>query len=170
MPKIDTKCCIDCNETKPISEFNKKRATSYQSYCKPCHNVRNTEWRRRNPEADRIIRRRSVWDKKNPDRIKEHTKTWREANRSRLRDQTRSVRAKAAGAFVEHTVEEEIFAACDGICGICGLFVDPECWDVDHIVPYACGGKHESSNVQVAHPTCNARKGSRESWSIYAPA
>lgn len=164
----ETKMCIDCEEDKPVSEFNKKRANSYQSYCKPCHTARNIEWRRKNPDRARLIKKRADWSRKNPDRVKEHTKTWREANRARLRDDSRAARAKAVGAFVERTVESEVFDTCGGICGICGLFVDPQAWDVDHIVPFAHGGTHQASNVQVSHPACNARKGSRVSWSVYA--
>jgi 5-methylcytosine-specific restriction endonuclease McrA len=46
-----------------------------------------------------------------------------------------------------------------GMCGICHRPVSKYKFEVDHIVPIARGGKHLEGNVQVAHPTCNRRKG-----------
>jgi 5-methylcytosine-specific restriction endonuclease McrA len=47
----------------------------------------------------------------------------------------------------------------DGVCGICGEDIDPTDFHVDHILPLARGGPHVYSNVQIAHPECNIRKG-----------
>lgn len=46
----------------------------------------------------------------------------------------------------------------DGICGICGEDVDPERFDIDHVIPLSKGGEHSYANVQVAHRSCNSRK------------
>jgi hypothetical protein len=55
----------------------------------------------------------------------------------------------------------QVWERDQGVCGICGEQADPDQWEVDHIVPLAAGGKHILSNVQVAHPACNASKGAR---------
>ena len=49
----------------------------------------------------------------------------------------------------------------DGVCGLCGLDVDPLNYHIDHIVPLSLGGAHTYLNTQVAHPVCNLRKGNR---------
>lgn len=49
----------------------------------------------------------------------------------------------------------------DGECGVCGVDVDPEAFEVDHVVPLIKGGRHSYSNVQVTHPACNRRKGTK---------
>ena len=55
-----------------------------------------------------------------------------------------------------------------GRCGICGKKVDtrlvfphPKSSTIDHIMPVSKGGEHRYSNVQLAHLTCNSRKGNR---------
>jgi hypothetical protein len=53
-------------------------------------------------------------------------------------------------------------------CQLCGKAVArkqaaprPRSPSLDHIVPIACGGTHEASNIQLAHFICNSRKGAR---------
>lgn len=54
-------------------------------------------------------------------------------------------------------------------CGICNKRVDlsldtphPYAPSVDHIKPLCKGGEHDIDNVQLAHFSCNARKGSKD--------
>ena len=54
-------------------------------------------------------------------------------------------------------------------CHICRLpvpvilsFPHPKSWSLDHLIPLAKGGKHEESNVKIAHLICNQRKGDRQ--------
>jgi hypothetical protein len=44
-------------------------------------------------------------------------------------------------------------------CGLCGAVVAPDELDIDHIVPVSRGGSDEDDNLQVAHASCNRRKG-----------
>lgn len=46
-------------------------------------------------------------------------------------------------------------------CGICRLPVDDAEKTIDHIIPLSRGGTNECSNLQIAHSTCNKRKGNR---------
>lgn len=91
------------------------------------------EWKRRNPEAVKAIARRG------------------QLNR----------RARLMQAFLEKVEPLVVLERHEGLCGICGEPVDPERFDVDHIVPLARGGEHSYANTQPAHPTCNTRKGAR---------
>jgi hypothetical protein len=47
------------------------------------------------------------------------------------------------------------------VCGICGGEVQPNKVDIDHIIPSSLGGTDEDDNLQVAHQSCNRRKGAR---------
>jgi 5-methylcytosine-specific restriction endonuclease McrA len=45
-------------------------------------------------------------------------------------------------------------------CGICKHPLEDK-FHIDHIIPVSKGGKHELSNLQLAHPLCNLRKGAK---------
>lgn len=47
------------------------------------------------------------------------------------------------------------------VCGLCEGEVDPADVHIDHIHPWSLGGRHELDNLQVAHSSCNVRKGAR---------
>lgn len=47
------------------------------------------------------------------------------------------------------------------VCGICGGGVPATKVDIDHIIPSSLGGTDEEHNLQVAHQSCNRRKGAR---------
>lgn len=94
-------------------------------------------------ERERIVR----WRAAHPEKVREYA-----TRMKRRRDG--QVRKKG-----EKFSRGEIWERDKGICGICGSPADPEDWDIDHIVSLAQGGGHTKSNVQVAHPACNQRKG-----------
>jgi 5-methylcytosine-specific restriction endonuclease McrA len=39
--------------------------------------------------------------------------------------------------------------------------VEPELWELDHIIPLVRGGKHILENVAVSHRFCNRSKGAK---------
>lgn len=47
------------------------------------------------------------------------------------------------------------------VCQLCGGEVDPADVHIDHITPWSLGGRSTLDNLQVAHSTCNLRKGNR---------
>ena|SRR6185369_14798444 len=51
---------------------------------------------------------------------------------------------------------------------VCGICLEPilhiETATVDHIIPLAVGGSNYRSNVQLAHPKCNRKKGNDPNW------
>ncbi len=90
------------------------------------------------------------------------------AYRDGLRRSTLRRRARMAEAFVEDFSPIEIHERDNWICGICRNVIDPTVawpgrWSatIDHIVPIARGGRHERTNVQSAHLTCNCSKRDR---------
>lgn len=69
----------------------------------------------------------------------------------------------------KHGVSVTFLADRDGtICGICGTDVDmtlrypdPGTPSVDHVIPRACGGTNDPSNLALAHLWCNQVKSDR---------
>lgn len=68
-----------------------------------------------------------------------------------------------------HGVSPSRLAERDGTeCGLCGeqvdldlSFPDPMSPSVDHVIPWSLGGTHDLANLQLAHLSCNCRKGNR---------
>ena len=54
----------------------------------------------------------------------------------------------------------EMYADQNGLCALCGKHMDDGEYEVDHIVPHKYGGGNESTNIQLAHISCNREKGS----------
>lgn len=52
----------------------------------------------------------------------------------------------------------DIYVRDKGICGICGKFVPPDSFTIDHIVPISKGGTYEYSNLQCCCRKCNQLK------------
>lgn len=52
------KTCNRCGENKPLSEFNKKRASGVQPYCRPCQ----SSYQKDNYEGTRIARLENIYD------------------------------------------------------------------------------------------------------------
>ena len=54
---------------------------------------------------------------------------------------------------------KQLYEASDKKCAICGnLILSLEDCEIDHIIPFAKGGKTELSNAQVVHRLCNREK------------
>lgn len=95
---------------------------------------------------------------RDPERHKRICENWRARNTTKTRDIRETRRARLREAFVEVVDRRLVWALHNGLCGICQEPVWLEAMHLDHIVPLARGGKHEYSNVQPAHETCNKRK------------
>lgn len=52
----------------------------------------------------------------------------------------------------------DIYIRDKGTCGICGKFVPPDSFTVDHIVPISKGGTYDYSNLQCCCRKCNQLK------------
>jgi len=58
--------------------------------------------------------------------------------------------------------ERAAVIARDGwLCGICEEWVTPDTLSIDHRIPIILGGSDDRENLQVAHRSCNSRKGAR---------
>jgi 5-methylcytosine-specific restriction endonuclease McrA len=155
------KLCTVCLQTKALKEFAKDRCTKsgYGTRCKECNRLHSLKWRKENPtkarESGRLYRAR------NPDQPKNQIKNWVSNNRQRVNDYHLARRAKKRNQWVEDVDRQVVFERDHGICGICKDAVDPDNWQLDHIVPIAMSGVHSYENTQVSHPFCNRSKGGR---------
>jgi 5-methylcytosine-specific restriction endonuclease McrA len=68
-------------------------------------------------------------------------------------------RERMEGPGVSQAYLQGLWVKQGGRCAICGGSMVE--WEVDHVIPLARGGRHEESNVQLAHPKCNRRKGAK---------
>lgn len=110
---MDTKTCINCEETKPLTGFNKKKsqASGYNPQCRECVNKGRAN-KRLELKAAGITPRNDTYNKENRERIN----AWRTEKRKETRDFIRSLK---------------IGRPCD-MCG--GLF-PPVAMDWDHLDP-----------------------------------
>lgn len=108
------------------------------------------------------------WRARSRETMRAQEQAWRAANPDRVREKLHRRRAQKMAAYVA-PVDADLLWERDGDrCGICGGPIDrslkwPDrmCLTVDHIVALADGGTHEPANTQLAHLSCNARKGCR---------
>lgn len=91
-------------------------------------------------------------------------------NRNRAAENRRTRRQNQRAAQTDNPLQATapptdrlwVYQRDKGICGICHQPVDKDIdWEVDHIVPLCKGGEDAYFNVQLAHGTCNVRKGGR---------
>lgn len=66
---------------------------------------------------------------------------------------------RAERIAIPDSARERLLQSSEGRCALCGLPVDRSDVHVDHAIPLARGGTNALRNLQIAHPTCNLRKG-----------
>jgi len=180
------KVCTKCRSSKPFSEFRRcsRAPDGFEWWCKGCRGAYDRAWKAANPsKAKEYSRAFYVANLAKPRRdavCEECGVDFSTARRDqrfcsdrcghrhhrRLTDHVR--RAKKVGASTASSVSLEVIRERDGNrCGICGRRVGrkshphPESPSLDHIVPLGAGGAHEAANLQLAHLSCNLRKGAR---------
>lgn len=106
------------------------------------------------------------WRAQNRDRLLAYEREYRAANPEVIREKLHRRRARLLDAYVAPVDAEDIWQRDEGLCGVCGEPIDRSLkWPHrrslthDHIVALADGGTHEPDNVQLAHASCNSRKG-----------
>ena len=60
--------------------------------------------------------------------------------------------------FFAHVITE-LYEEQGGACPMCKGPLDLNRMHVDHRIPFSWGGGNERGNLQLAHPSCNQRKG-----------
>lgn len=143
--------------------------------------IRNREWREKNRQ--RALERQRQWRKKNPERAHALYREWYENNKERQKETCRrwratnpdkvgKARATRAQAELEGNATTELieakWEAGDKACILCGQPIDdtlparhPKGRTLEHLTPIHRGGPHNLDNIDFAHRSCNASKGTK---------
>lgn len=80
---MDTKRCVGCGETKPVSEFHKqaKQTDGYRPRCKVCRKVESVVWYRDNSAV--IKKRTQRWQQEHSEQYRAYLKEWYANNKDR---------------------------------------------------------------------------------------
>lgn len=174
------KVCKTCGVRKPVSEFYRQPDGRYggklriPAHCKECVKAARRADLEADPEPNK--RRSRAYHAAHREEARHKAKLYRDTNRDAVLAQKRAHQQANRAAYnaaadrhrkrklanwVEDVERAVVFRRDQGLCGICGLPVDPSDWQLDHIVPVSVDGEHSYANVQVAHPFCNRSKGNR---------
>lgn len=108
------------------------------------------------------------WRRENYSKFKESHNKWRANNP----DKAGSVAARRAQAELDGNATPELikakWEAGDKTCLLCGDTIDPTLkaphrmsLTIEHLTPIARGGTHDLDNIDFAHFSCNASKGTK---------
>lgn len=151
------KTCPKCSERKPVTEFYKHKTSKdgRHSHCKLCCKQQSREHlvkKREISNAKYSLRKtgRRYKPRKSDAR---KTPTLRHAIRALGYDPT----SKPDASISLH----KLYVRAKGICALCHRSIIPKQASLDHKIPLSKGGTHTWGNVQLAHLTCNLRKGTK---------
>lgn len=141
--------CRSCQQALPLEQFRQNdsripKGYYYRADCIPC---------------------RRAW-------LKDHdsVRNFDPVRRSYLTAASRRRRAVKRGLPHVAYDAQEIYDRDNGVCALCGFPVDPERYDIEHIVPLQVKAEllllygidsHPGDtpwNVSLAHPSCNSTK------------
>lgn len=121
----------------------------------------------RKKNRDRLLpdlqRRSAEWREANRDKDRAASKRWRNENRSAFRaiQHRRKARVKGNGGSYTAQQWDALKAQHDHRCLCCGKQEPEIALTVDHIVPIACGGSNDITNLQPLCLSCNCSKQDR---------
>jgi 5-methylcytosine-specific restriction endonuclease McrA len=136
--------CELCGERRAIPmDWSKKAKTCLG--CRP-------EWERRRMQA---------WRAANPERVRaqDRRRMANPAYRARKRAFMRVRYEMETGICRDPAIRTQVYMQAAGVCALCDSVVPYDGMTLDHVVPLARGGLDEIDNLQLAHFSCNARKG-----------
>lgn len=84
-----------------------------------------------------------------------------EYERKRRSGHTHAKRARKFGCVYENVDRNRVFDRDGWRCQLCGVKVNKQTAELDHIVPMSLGGPHTYENTQCACGPCNRAKGAR---------
>jgi hypothetical protein len=170
------KTCSTCHEVKDISQFAKKSdcRDGYAGQCKECHKQKIYEWRRRNPDKVRAIKKKFYSSAKGKEckrreqaayaasggraeqELRRSAKPLSEARlQARLRYNLKRRGAEKALEELDLFVLKEATSLMRKRNKVLCLGVK---WHVDHIVPVSKGGDSTHKNLQVVPAKWNQSK------------
>lgn len=160
--------CYVCGEKTPPSSHERRK-------CTKC--LRDSQNRQcSEPACDRPVRARGVCSMHYKRQARADGRIAPEPWNDRRRNSYHARRALKAGASAGEPFSNiDVFNRDGWVCGICSepvsveaVYPDPLSASLDHVVPLSLGGAHSLENVQLAHLSCNVRKGAREDFVVSA--
>jgi 5-methylcytosine-specific restriction endonuclease McrA len=172
-PRSHYKACVHCGASKSTAEFPAMAACrdGLSSWCKQCHRAAAKASSAKRRSEINISRRRpqrsvacaecgTVILSSNPARRFCSRLCYHRGNVNEYRHRKRS--APRAMPFRSHVSRHAIAERDAWTCQLClGPIDRATIPTLDHIIPLSRGGGHTADNVQLAHLSCNARKGNR---------
>lgn len=174
--EVAHKCCSACHVDKPVAEFHRARRnkSGYAYECKSCSKARTYAYRAANPHKHAEIQAR--YRAENAEAQREANRRWVEAHPEYERARYKRRRADAEQLATLRATNARIgrerraaIAASEGVPAdvVAALLEQPcaYCWapasELDHVVPFSAGGRHDIDNVVPACRSCNARKANK---------
>ena len=173
-----TKHCRKCGQDKPHSEMvtESQNLDGVTSRCKSCDRIAGRARRAKNPDLarerarafyarhrDKVRQERQRYYEENKGKARAAVKEWKKKKPQAAKIYRNNRRAREAGCdlkSIPHDFEMTLLSRQKWRCACCSKSLKSG-WHVDHIMPLALGGPHETSNLQLLCPPCNLSKGSR---------
>lgn len=170
---LGMKLCSSCRIEKPLSAFNKRRASDdgVCFRCRECEKAYICDWRDKNPNAHKIWysenkQKRSedfrAWLSANKEHRKLSHAQWAKANKhivNAIGARRNAAKLKATPSWANEGAIRAIYAEAARLTQETGVR-----YEVDHIYPLqgktVCG-LHCEANLQIITKTANIRKGNK---------
>lgn len=126
--------------------------------------VADTKRRYRERHRERLNQEARARELANPEKRASSRKKYDDANPDARRriTQNRRARIRGDGGVLPRTIHASLKKLQHGKCAVCSCDLTESGYQLDHIIPVARGGAHDSSNMQLLCPRCNQSKGARD--------
>lgn len=142
-------------------ELERTRKAKYREANRDKIREREREYR----QQSAVRARRAMWREENREHIRAQKAAYRKANPDKWQEahheQKRRRRARLSGVDYEPYSRWAIYTRDRGTCHLCGEYVEPVDFSIDHLIPISLGGPDKPENVATAHFLCNSRRSAR---------
>lgn len=170
--------CPECRKEtmRKYRASNKKTRSEYLKAWRHSNPERTkevaSEWRARNGDKcksmssawhaknrEKANARSSKWHTKNLEKARKLSRDWKAKNPDNLRVHYQNRRARKAnnGGELSKGIASKLFKLQRGACPVCSCHLG-DGYHIDHVMPFALGGKNDDSNVQLLCARCNFTK------------
>lgn len=152
------KTCTKCGSEKPISAYH-KNGKGTRPNCKECEKARRKKYVSDN--RDEVYRKNGDWRRRNPEKNRVRLTRWCRNNKDKRIHAARNRKAtiKSKNELLPGEWEAMV-EACGNVCIAPGCTNSPVV--KDHVKPLSKGGRHHISNLQPLCRSCNGSKHTKE--------
>jgi len=161
-PKPTVKVCTKCGKPKHLDEFYKSKESrdGRESRCSNCSREKRKKYYTNN--RDQELQRCHVYIANNLERRRANSRKWQANNPEKHRlnaiagTHRRRARKRINGGKFTTAQWRAVLAHYNHECVACGRDHDIQ---ADHVIPLACGGSNDITNLQPLCKWCNNLKG-----------